>query len=119
MAAVNVAAVPGLPAAAPAAAAVPEGWAGFQRPSAAPPALPPSLLLPPDFSEPAASPQVAPEPEAEQGEERVLEGRLKIDGALLGRFVAEHLAREAGRPPSGMTGFDPLLSPQWAGALQG
>ena len=57
--------------------------------------------------------------EAEQGEERVLEGRLEIDGALLSRCVAVHLAREAGRPPSGMTGFDPLLSPQWAGALQG
>jgi hypothetical protein len=77
-------------------------------------------LLPPDFAEPAAPAQAAaPEPEAEQDEERVLEGRLEIDGALLGRFVAEHLAREAGRPPSGMTGFDPLLSPQWAGALQG
>ncbi len=58
------------------------------------------------------------EPEAEQAE-RAIEGRLEIDGALLGRFVAEHLAREAGRPPSGMTGFDPLLSPEWAGALQG
>jgi hypothetical protein len=57
-------------------------------------------------------------PEGEQAE-RAIEGRLEIDGALLGRFVAEHLAREAGRPPSGMTGFDPLLSPEWAGALQG
>jgi hypothetical protein len=112
--------LPELPSAAPEAGAEAPGWAGFQRPSAAPPALPPSLLLPPDFAEPAAPAQAAaPEPEAEQDGERVLEGRLEIDGALLGRFVAEHLAREAGRPPSGMTGFDPLLSPQWAGALQG
>jgi len=114
-------AAPEPPVAAPDAAVEREGWAGFQRPSAAPPALPPAMLLPPDFAEPAMPAQgaAAPEPEAEQGEERVLEGRLEIDGALLGRFVAEHLAREAGRPPSGMTGFDPLLSPQWAGALQG
>ncbi len=113
-------ALPELPAAAPEAGAVEEGWAGAQRPSAAPPALPPALLLPPDFAEPAAPAQAAAgDQEAGQGEERVLEGRLEIDGALLGRFVAEHLAREAGRPPSGMTGFDPLLSPQWAGALQG
>ncbi len=112
--------LPELPAAAPEAGAVEEVWAGAQRPSAAPPALPPALLLPPDFAEPAAPAQAAAgEQEAEQGEERVLEGRLEIDGALLGRFVAEHLAREAGRPPSGMTGFDPLVSPQWAGALQG
>ena len=113
--------LPELPAAAPEAGAVEEGWAGAPRPSAAPPALPPALLLPPDFAEPAALSQAAgvPEQEAERDDERVLEGRLEIDGALLGRFVAEHLAREAGRPPSGMTGFDPLLSPQWAGALQG
>lgn len=121
LAGVAAPALPELPAAAPQAGVVEEGWAGAQRPSAAPPALPPALLLPPDFAEPAASGQAAsaPDQEAGQGEERVLEGRLEIDGALLGRFVAEHLAREAGRPPSGMTGFDPLLSPQWAGALQG
>ncbi len=111
--------VPELPSAAPAAEPEAPGWAGAQRHSAAPPALPPSLLLPPDFAEPAMPGRAEPEAAAERDEERVLEGRLEIDGALLGRFVAEHLAREAGRPPSGMTGFDPLLSPQWAGALQG
>lgn len=115
--------LPELPSAAPEVGAEAPGWAGAQSQSAAPPALPPSMLLPPDFAEPAMPAQAAaaPEPEAvaERDEERVLEGRLEIDGALLGRFVAEHLAREAGRPASGMTGFDPLVSPQWAGALQG
>lgn len=111
--------VPELASAAPAAGVEAPGWAGAQRPSAAPPALPPALLLPPDFAEPAMPERAEPEAAAERDEERVLEGRLEIDGALLGRFVAEHLAREAGRPPAGMTGFDPLLSPQWAGALQG
>ena len=59
--------------------------------------------------------QAAPGEDAETA----LEGRLEVDGALLGRFVAEMLGREAGRPPSGMTGFDPSVSPAWAGALQG
>jgi len=54
-----------------------------------------------------------------EGAETALEGRLELDGAVLGRFVAEMLAREAGRPASGMTGFDPLVSPAWPGALQG
>lgn len=121
LAGVAAPALPELPAAAPEAGAAEEGWTGAQRPAAAPPALPPALLLPPDFAEPAAPAQAADarDQEAERDEERVLEGRLEIDGALLGRFVAEHLAREAGRPASGMTGFDPLVSPQWAGALQG
>ena len=48
-----------------------------------------------------------------------LGGVLEVDGALLGRFIAEQLGREAGRPPSGMTGFDPLVSPAWMSASVG
>jgi hypothetical protein len=129
-----IAAVPGVAPAAPvaspvapevevpAAAAPVPAWPGVQgalgaAPLAAPPALPPALLSPPDFAEPA--PQPVQGEEGAEAEERAMQGTLEIDGALLGRFVAEHLAREAGRPASGMTGFDPLVSPQWAGALQG
>ncbi len=100
-------------------------WDGPDQvlPSAAPVerAPPPGFAAPAPEQATAAAPGAAwseAAPEAEQAE-RAIEGRLEIDGALLGRFVAEHLAREAGRPPSGMTGFDPLLSPEWAGALQG
>jgi len=65
--------------------------------------------------------QAAPDeaPGSAEGAETALEGRLEVDGAVLGRFVAEMLGREAGRPASGMTGFDPLVSPAWPGALQG
>jgi hypothetical protein len=31
------------------------------------------------------------------------------------RYLAELLDEEARRPPSGATGFDPRLSPAWAG----
>ena len=57
--------------------------------------------------------------EAADGRAPGLGGVLKVDGALLGRFIAEQLGREAGRPPSGMTGFDPLVSPAWMSAYQG
>jgi hypothetical protein len=35
------------------------------------------------------------------------EGQLMLDGSLLGRWVIDHLSREADRPPSGGTAFDP------------
>ena len=57
--------------------------------------------------------------EATDGDMPGLGGVLKVDGALLGRFIAEQLGREAGRPPAGMTGFDPLVSPAWMSAYQG
>jgi|GEM_PF-3633511 len=96
-------------------------------PSAAPAAIEGLHGLAPSGRDAEPRGVAAPWPEAGEPDaavagaetERAIEGRLEIDGALLGRFVAEHLAREAGRPPSGMTGFDPLLSPEWAGALQG
>lgn len=51
--------------------------------------------------------------------EAALDGRLEVDGALLGRFIAEQLGRAADRPPAGMTGFDPLVSPAWNSASVG
>jgi hypothetical protein len=92
----------------PARASAPPSW------SAAPVAAVPR---------PAAAPQAsAPrgfDDEAAGGAPQVMEGRLEIDGAALGRWIAEHLAREAGRPPAGMTGVDPRLALPWAGAMQG
>ena len=57
--------------------------------------------------------------DAPGGDERAVERRLEVDGALLGRFIAEQLGRAADRPPSGMTGFDPLVSPAWMSASVG
>ncbi len=36
-----------------------------------------------------------------------------LDGAAIGRWMDQRLARAATRPPSGVTGFDPRLSPVW------
>jgi hypothetical protein len=124
--------VPPMPAAppggatdtAPPAAPPARGWEAMASEWAAPSAAPPGLVevsIPVQSAPggPAAEAGAPEAPEPSRDEERAFEGRLEIDGALLGRFIAEHLAREAGRPPSGMTGFDPLLSPEWNGALQG
>ncbi len=35
------------------------------------------------------------------------EGQLFLDGSLLGRWIIDHLSREADRPPAGGTSFDP------------
>ena len=59
------------------------------------------------------------EPAAQPDAERVTEGRLEIDGASMGRWLTQHLAREAGRAPAGMTAVDRRMSVPWAGALQG
>lgn len=60
-------------------------------------------------------------PPSDHGEEgaRPQEGRLILDGALLGRWVIDHLTREADRPASGGTAFDPRMGRTWPGALQG
>jgi hypothetical protein len=38
-----------------------------------------------------------------------------MDGDMIGRFIAEHLAEVATRAPAGATAFDPRLSPNWSG----
>ena len=135
----RLAAVPGVAAEAVPRSAVPNA-AGFEAAAPVTPMRFDEDTVAPFGAEPAAAPLAMPAmvqageavrlgnasapPETTQaapGEdgETALEGRLEVDGALLGRFVTELLAREAGRPQSGMTGFDPLVSPAWPGALQG
>ena len=46
-------------------------------------------------------------------------GDVFLDGTRVGTWVTDHLAREAGRPQSGGTSFDPRLTPAWPGTLQG
>jgi len=42
-------------------------------------------------------------------------GDIYLEGAVLGRWFTERLARAANRPASGGTAFDPRLSPAWPG----
>jgi hypothetical protein len=41
---------------------------------------------------------------------------IHLDGAALGRWVTRHLERQITRPQAGATGFDPRMTPSWAGA---
>lgn len=44
------------------------------------------------------------------------QGTIVVDGASLGRWILDHLAREASRPAGGTTAFDPRISPTYPGA---
>lgn len=46
-------------------------------------------------------------------------GDVHLDGVRMGRWVADRMARELGRPQTGSTAFDPTRSPRWPGTLQG
>jgi hypothetical protein len=44
---------------------------------------------------------------------------LILDGAQLGRWIMNRLARQASRPAAGTTGIDPRISPIFPGAPAG
>jgi hypothetical protein len=48
-----------------------------------------------------------------------VQGDVYLDGARVGRWMSDRLAREADRPQAGVTGFDPRLGPAWPGSLHG
>ncbi len=86
------------------------------RPQAAPIEPAAQQALAPQLA--AAMPAMAPsaEPAPSSGGEG---GAVYLDGALVGRWLSDRLAREASRPGGGATGFDPRMGPSWPGALQG
>ena len=73
---------------------------------AAPPNAPAALAMP------AAPVATATSTEPAQGD-------VFLDGARIGRWMSDRLARDVDRPQSGVTGFDPRLSPAWPGSLHG
>lgn len=47
------------------------------------------------------------------------QGDVFLDGARIGRWMSDRLARDIDRPQSSVTGFDPRLSSAWPGSLHG
>ncbi len=86
----------------------------------APSAAAPELQSAPAIAAPLAPALPSVAPVAEAGQEGGREGgAVYLDGMLVGRWMEERLARAAGRPSGGATGFDPRMGPSWPGALQG
>jgi hypothetical protein len=74
---------------------------------------PPSALAGVALDHAAAAPARAMAPA------QVTQGDVYLDGARMGRWMADTLARAASRPMGGMTGFDGRMGPAWPGSLQG
>ncbi len=77
----------------------------------------PAALAPP--VSPAASrpaPSYAPPASSSRAKESSMRGDVFLDGARVGRWMSEQMARDAGRPNTGPTGFDPRRSAAWPGA---
>jgi hypothetical protein len=56
-------------------------------------------------------------PDRPAREQTMAQGDIYLDGARMGRWIVERLAREAERPRSGGTSFDGRMSPAWGGTL--
>ncbi|HEX3350112.1 MAG TPA: hypothetical protein VHS58_18640 [Acetobacteraceae bacterium] len=91
--------------------------------TAAPPAraVAPQIIAPVQAAAPAAAYPATPAapPARETGSGGPTSGDVYLDGARMGRWISDQLARDAARPASGVTGFDPRLGPAWPGTLQG
>ena len=70
--------------------------------------------VPPAASRPA--PSYAPPASSSRAKESSMRGDVFLDGARVGRWMSEQMARDAGRPNTGPTGFDPRRSAAWPGA---
>ncbi len=79
-------------------------------------AAPAGVLSPTSSVAPAASSSYAPPPTSSRARETSVRGDVFFDGARVGRWMSEQMARDAGRPNTGPTGFDPRRSPAWPGA---
>jgi hypothetical protein len=91
----------------PSAPAAPRQAAAPIAPAQSPPAAPPATTT--------ETPRQGASDDTQQAD-RPASAELHLDGAALGRWVTRHLERQVTRPQAGATGFDPRMSPSWAGA---
>jgi hypothetical protein len=66
-----------------------------------------------------AAPAAPAAPAAAAASSGPVQGDVYLDGARVGRWMSDRLARVVDRPQAGVTGFDPRLGPAWPGSLHG
>ncbi|MCB8874770.1 hypothetical protein [Acidisoma silvae] len=88
-------------------AATPIRIAAERPPTTPRPAITPPPPHPPEHTRPP------PEPEAPQTAS--LQGDLVIDGAQMGRWLADAMGRQAARPPTSARRFNSRMAPIWPG----
>ncbi len=86
--------------------------------AAASPQPPVSMAPPPRVERPRPMSRPA-DPKSNAAESQVKGGDIYLEGAVLGRWLADRLARAVSRPASGTTAFDPRVSPTWPGPAIG
>jgi hypothetical protein len=94
----------------------PSGWNALP-PSAEPASTSQQAPARPASTSAALAPPAAPV--AATASSGPAQGDVYLDGARVGRWMSDRLAREVDRPQTGVTGFDPRLGPAWPGSLHG
>lgn len=77
-----------------------------------PPARLSKVSVPPETTRGTS---IAPKSPMRDSSEQPISVEVMLDGAVLARWLDNHLARSFARPPSGVTGFDPRMTRTWAG----
>jgi hypothetical protein len=90
--------------------------AGRFRSAADPPSSQPANEAIPAGTEIQQDPKMSEASEPSAASLRSTQGSIFLDGAALGRWMMDHLAKEASRPISGMTGADPRVTASYPGA---
>lgn len=73
----------------------------------------------PNPTAPSTNPMPSVAPQNQPAAQGPISGDVYLDGSRLGQWMANHLARETARPPTGSTGFDPRMGIVWPGTQQG
>ena len=95
------------------------GFAWNAAPSRAEPAASVGMQVAPRPTVATAAGAAPAAPMATAAASGPVQGDVYLDGARVGRWMSDRLAREVNRPQGGVTGFDPRLGPAWPGSLHG
>ncbi len=84
-----------------------------------PTAIAPPSLVDDGFANPAVSQSASASFEPQQARSEPRQGMLVLDGALLGRWMIDHLESSASRPGAMTTGIDPRMNATYPGSPTG